>query len=220
MERLTRQHHAVLDALAQCGQALSPQDLLEHAKSAVPSLNLSTVYRQLKGLQQAGQIVRVELPGQPARFEIAALEATATATATTTAPRAVAASNRLNTAPSSPGLGLDAHAKKQSAMSAKGRFADADADTLTDMRTDTRTDTQSAIARTGQRGRGHGENSNNSSNHHDHHHHFLCVQCDRVYPIHACPGSMNDLAPPGFEVQHHDLTLRGRCAGCATGSAT
>ncbi len=113
-------------------------------------------------------------------------------------------------------------------MSAKGRFAGADADTRTDMRTDrrtdTRTDTQSAIARTGQRGRGHGHghgvNNNNSSNHHDHHHHFLCVQCDRVYPIHACPGSMNDLAPPGFEVQHHDLTLRGRCAGCATGSAT
>lgn len=155
MERHTRQHQAVVDALACSGQALSPHELLERAKTAVPSLNLSTVYRQIKGLQDAGQIVRVELPGQPPRFEIATSEK---------APMNVAYEHA-------------AHA------------------------------TQHAT---------HAKHADAASHHH---HHFHCTDCDRVYPIHACPGPMNDLAPPGFEVQHHDLTLRGRCANCVNGAS-
>ena len=149
MERHTRQRQAVVDALAGSGQALSPNELLERAKTAVPSLNLSTVYRQIKGLQDAGQIVRVELPGQPPRFEIAATE---------NEPVNVVHEHTVDTAQ---------HAEAAS----------------------------------------------------HHHHHFHCTACDRVYPIHACPGPMNDLAPPGFEVQHHDLTLRGRCADCVNGAS-
>src|SRR5690349_17219595 len=40
-----------------------------------------------------------------------------------------------------------------------------------------------------------------ASGHHEaahHHHHFHCSSCDRVYALHACPGSMQDLAPRGF----------------------
>jgi len=48
-----------------------------------------------------------------------------------------------------------------------------------------------------------------------HHHHFHCSACDRVYALHGCPGSMRDLAPRGFVVQAHEITLRGLCAGCA-----
>ena len=47
-----------------------------------------------------------------------------------------------------------------------------------------------------------------------HHHHFHCSGCDRVYPLHACPGSMQDLAPAGFAVDTHEITLRGLCADC------
>ncbi len=154
MERHTRQRQAVVDALAHSGQALSPQDLLERAKAAVPSLNLSTVYRQIKGLQDSGKIVRVELPGQPSRFEIAA---------SAKAPMAVV------------------HKRVAQATPHHTHAAHADAPPR-------------------------------------HHHHFHCTICDRVFPIHACPGPMNDLAPPGFEVQHHDLTLRGRCASCVNGA--
>ncbi|MEI7464917.1 MAG: transcriptional repressor [Burkholderiales bacterium] len=155
MERHTRQRQAVVDALIRSGQALSPQDLLEQAKAAVPTLNLSTVYRQIKGLQDAGQIVRVELPGQPPRFEMAA---------NAKVPAAVVHEHA-------------AHAKA-------GRMPLVIADAPS-----------------------------------QHHHHFHCTACDRVFPIHACPGPMNDLAPPGFEVQHHDLTLRGRCASCVNAAA-
>lgn len=156
MERHTRQRQAVVDALARSGQALSPQDLLVRAKSAVPTLNLSTVYRQIKGLQDAGQIVRVELPGQPARFEMAARDE-----------------------PASPAV--HRHAAHAVVQAARSVHAPDEASR--------------------------------------HHHHFHCIECDRVYPIHACPGPMNDLAPPGFEVQHHDLTLRGRCASCVAGAS-
>jgi Fur family ferric uptake transcriptional regulator len=130
----------------------------------VPSLNLSTVYRQIRALEVSGEIVRVELPGQPARFEMA---------------------HRGPTAPHSAPTALTAHAPHTDHRHPTGKRGAAV------------TATEPA-----------------------HHHHFHCVECDRVYPIHACPGPMLDLAPPGFEVQRHDLTLRGRCADCATGSIT
>ncbi|KPF49993.1 Fur family transcriptional regulator [beta proteobacterium AAP121] len=50
--------------------------------------------------------------------------------------------------------------------------------------------------------------------HHHHHHHFQCLQCQRVFDVHACPGNLAALAPPGFTVEDHDLTLYGRCGEC------
>ncbi len=129
MERQTRQREAVLASLAASGRAMSPPEICELARGEVPRLNLSTVYRQLRGLQESGEVLRVDLPGQPARFEV---------------------------------------------LRKQGR------------------------ARASQ-----------------HHHHFHCVVCTRVFPIHKCPGSMKDLAPRGFRVEHHHLTLHGRCADCA-----
>ena len=48
-----------------------------------------------------------------------------------------------------------------------------------------------------------------------HHHHFQCTQCRRVFDIPGCPGDLRRLAPRGFKVEHHDVTLYGRCAACA-----
>ncbi|CAN7400836.1 transcriptional repressor [Acidovorax sp. LjRoot74] len=47
-----------------------------------------------------------------------------------------------------------------------------------------------------------------------HHHHFQCTQCARVFDVHACPGDLQGLAPRGFTVQRHELTLYGLCADC------
>ena len=62
-----------------------------------------------------------------------------------------------------------------------------------------------------------GENARYESMHppEDHHHHFHCRTCDRVFDIHGCPGPMEKLAPKGFVVDRHDLTLYGTCADCA-----
>jgi len=47
-----------------------------------------------------------------------------------------------------------------------------------------------------------------------HHHHFQCTRCQRVFDVDACPGDLSGLAPPGFAVEDHDLTLYGRCKDC------
>lgn len=52
-----------------------------------------------------------------------------------------------------------------------------------------------------------------------HHHHFQCLACQRVFEVHACPGDLAALAPPGFHVDDHDLTLYGRCRECVASGA-
>ena len=132
MERNTRQRQAVLGAIERAGRALSPAEILALAQPTVATLNLSTIYRHLSGLQQTAQVVKVQLAGQAARFEAAC-----------------------------------------------------------EVRSDAG---------------GH------------HHHHFHCSRCDGVYALHGCPGPMQDLAPAGFRVEAHELTLRGVCAACAVGA--
>lgn len=47
-----------------------------------------------------------------------------------------------------------------------------------------------------------------------HHHHFLCEDCGRLFDIPGCPGAVNALAPEGYQVARHDLTLIGSCPDC------
>lgn len=60
-----------------------------------------------------------------------------------------------------------------------------------------------------------GDNPRYESAEHAHHHHFQCTLCKRVFDVHACPGNLAQLAPKGFTVEHHELTLYGRCEECA-----
>ena len=128
MKRNTRQRDAILATLHASGRSLSPVEILEAATVDVPSLSLTTVYRQLKGLLEESAVQTVDLPGQSTRYEVPCADDAA-----------------------------------------------------------------------------HGH----------HHHHFHCEVCERVFPIHACPGPMKNLAPAGFRVERHDVTLHGRCALCA-----
>ena len=50
---------------------------------------------------------------------------------------------------------------------------------------------------------------------HQHHHHFQCTRCQRVFDVHHCPGDMSHMAPTGFLVERHELTLYGCCQDCA-----
>jgi Fur family ferric uptake transcriptional regulator len=47
-----------------------------------------------------------------------------------------------------------------------------------------------------------------------HHHHFQCHDCGRAFDIPGCPGNLAKLAPAGFSVDSHELTLYGQCADC------
>ena len=52
-----------------------------------------------------------------------------------------------------------------------------------------------------------------------HHHHFRCDVCQRVFDVHECPGDLAALAPPGFSVARHEITLYGRCSDCQPAAA-
>ena len=47
-----------------------------------------------------------------------------------------------------------------------------------------------------------------------HHHHFQCTTCRRVFDMEGCPGDLRRLAPRGFHVENHEVTLYGRCSDC------
>ena len=79
--RQTRQKDAVLRSLAESGRSLAPAEILELARGEVPTLNLSTVYRQLRALHEEAQVVKVDLPGQASRFEAPCSHAQARGTA-------------------------------------------------------------------------------------------------------------------------------------------
>ena len=121
MERSTRQRTAIRAVIDNAGRPLSPQEVLDAAQADVAGLGLATVYRNLKLLLEAGEILAVNLPGDSARYESAQ---------------------------------------------------------------------------------------------HEHHHHFQCKACERVFDVHECPGNLARLAPAGFTVEHHELTLYGRCSDC------
>ncbi|HET9642898.1 MAG TPA: Fur family transcriptional regulator [Burkholderiaceae bacterium] len=48
----------------------------------------------------------------------------------------------------------------------------------------------------------------------EHHHHFQCDECHRVFDIPDHPADLAPLAPAGFTVARHDITLYGRCRDC------
>ena len=47
-----------------------------------------------------------------------------------------------------------------------------------------------------------------------HHHHFRCRMCRRVFDIKGCLGDWKRLAPPGFQLENHDVLLTGLCRDC------
>lgn len=104
---------------------MTPNEVLEKAARLVPGLGIATVYRCLRDLAQEGEVVTVEIPGMPPRYEMA---------------------------------------------------------------------------------------------HHGHHHHFQCRSCDRLFDIPGCPSDLANLAPPGFELDDHSVTLFGRCQTCVDAS--
>lgn len=69
MIRQTRQRAAIHAALERAGRPLSPQELHALARESHPGLGLRTVYRQIREMVAAGELVGVDYPGQPLRYE-------------------------------------------------------------------------------------------------------------------------------------------------------
>jgi Fur family transcriptional regulator, ferric uptake regulator len=71
MERITRQHQAILDVIVNARRPLLAQEVQTLASKVVPRLSLATVYRNIKAMQDEGDIRAVVLPGQNPRYEVA-----------------------------------------------------------------------------------------------------------------------------------------------------
>lgn len=71
--RATKQKSAIGEAIRRAGRPLSAQEVCASAKCEVPTINLATVYRQLREMLEQRELVTVELPGMPPRFEMANL---------------------------------------------------------------------------------------------------------------------------------------------------
>jgi Fur family ferric uptake transcriptional regulator len=65
-----------------------------------------------------------------------------------------------------------------------------------------------------------GETARYEIAHRGHHHHFRCDGCQKVFDVHECPGDLSGLAPPGFQVERHEITLYGRCSHCRGAAAS
>ncbi len=71
MDRSTRQRDAIRALFTPEGRPLSPKEIQERADREAPGISLATVYRTVKALEELGEIVRVDLPGETARYELA-----------------------------------------------------------------------------------------------------------------------------------------------------
>ena len=70
MKRTTKQKEAILQAFRRAGRPLSVEELFSYAAEKVASINLSTIYRTLKGLIEEHCINKVDIPGEHARYEL------------------------------------------------------------------------------------------------------------------------------------------------------
>ena len=68
--RKTRQRQAVRSVFERAERPLSAAEALAEAQQEVPSLGIATAYRAINQLLDEGELDTVELPGEPARYEV------------------------------------------------------------------------------------------------------------------------------------------------------
>ena len=73
--RDTSQQRAIRDAIESAGRPLSVREIHDGAATEVPSVGLRTVYRVVNRLRDDGLVAPVIVPGQPDRYEPAAVAA-------------------------------------------------------------------------------------------------------------------------------------------------
>ncbi len=69
---MTRQRTLIGQIIRQnCGRHLTADEIYAQARQEMPALARGTVYRNLKLMEQAGEVVRLELPDGPDRYDAA-----------------------------------------------------------------------------------------------------------------------------------------------------
>lgn len=68
--RRTIQKTAVENAFTEAARPLTPQEAWEIARVTTPSIGIATVYRAIKSMLDYDELQRVEVPGEPPRYEL------------------------------------------------------------------------------------------------------------------------------------------------------
>jgi Fur family ferric uptake transcriptional regulator len=69
MKRTTRQGEIILKVIRSAGRPLTPLEIHQRATRKSPTIGIATTYRHLKSLGENQQVVGVDYPGQPPRYE-------------------------------------------------------------------------------------------------------------------------------------------------------
>tara|TARA_B100001248_G_C27309398_1_gene421134 strand:+ start:102 stop:473 length:372 start_codon:yes stop_codon:yes gene_type:complete len=69
VKRNTKQGEVILSAIKSAARPLTPLEIHELASKKIPCLGVATTYRHLKTLSESDQVVGVDYPGQPPRYE-------------------------------------------------------------------------------------------------------------------------------------------------------
>ena len=69
MKRNTRQGEVILSVIRDASRPLTPLEIHQLAIQAIPRLGIATTYRHIKSLSETNQVVGVDYPGQPPRYE-------------------------------------------------------------------------------------------------------------------------------------------------------
>ena len=69
MKRHTKQGEVVLEVIRSAVRPLTPLEIHQRATQEIPRLGIATTYRHLKALSESNQVVGVDYPGQPPRYE-------------------------------------------------------------------------------------------------------------------------------------------------------
>jgi Fur family ferric uptake transcriptional regulator len=69
MKRATRQGEVITHVIRSARRPLTPLEIHERASRESPTIGIATTYRHLKSLSEKQQVVGVDYPGQPPRYE-------------------------------------------------------------------------------------------------------------------------------------------------------
>jgi Fur family ferric uptake transcriptional regulator len=69
MKRTTRQGEIILKVIRSARRPLTPLEIHQRATRKSPTIGIATTYRHLKSLSENQQVVGVDYPGQPPRYE-------------------------------------------------------------------------------------------------------------------------------------------------------
>lgn len=51
----------------------------------------------------------------------------------------------------------------------------------------------------------------------NHHHHFICLKCNKLFPLEYCPiEQIEKFVPDQFEIKFHNFEIFGLCTKCQT----